>query len=631
MDKAFYGLGILTLRNNMDNWNTKSASINDFEAAVLSRQYDKAEQELADLIRLYSKDKIALTLAPFERKLTAEQSDLESYQVLEKLAYTITIWFSDKSWQPSANFYTYLVMKKHFINNVFIASSYHSTDHIVKNLGLLSKSNYSADELKRILLVFTLESDLELPWQGLLLHLPNETAQVITGLLASIGLQLSKRAQKNISALLDIIELLPPVQSSEIKNYAPLISAFFNCSSLADEKKYNLKKWIVKSIEGYVANQINVKLKKRVKTEVKKQPFRKDQTILFIHERYTSIHAMYRSWHAAFNSLKSKYKTVALAMNNSIDLASAKDFHQVITLEEEWGLEAAVEQVLKIRPDVIIYPSIGMSAIGPFLAAMRLAPIQIALPGHPSSSYLSTIDYFFVSREGMSDKDMSNILTEKWLKCPDGTIPVALLDFNLASSDTREDNTIKIAVNGVIQKVSNDLICMCKRISAQATKDVTFVFFMAHPKQGIEYFAAKSILRRFLPNSELHPFKDYKNYMSTLEACELAIPTFPFGGSNSNVDLIRVGVPKLFITNTSDLSGVSDLQVWKKVGEIFGYCESIDELEKRAVELINEPNLLTQFKEKIKAININSIDAADTSANLDERLSNAVTQVLKEF
>lgn len=611
----------------MDNLDTKPASINDFEQAVLSRNYEQAELLIVKLIKLYGKDKISLTLAPFDRKLTPEQADLESYQVLEKLAYTLTIWFSDPNWQPSQRIYQYLAMQKNFLTNVFAASSYHSTDHIVQNLGLLGKSNYSVEEIKRILLVFTIESDIELPWGQLLQHIPNETAQALTGLCSSISLQLSKRAQKNISALLNIVEHLPTLESGEIKNYGPLIKAFFNCSSLAHENKYNLKKWITKSIQVYVDKEITPIFKKRLKKDVKQKPFLKEQKILFVHEQYKSGHAMYRCFHSMIKATTEKYTTVGLSTSRVVNNKAKQDFDQFYEIEGDWQIHKFIEKILDIRPDIIIYPSIGMSEYVPFLGALRLAPIQVVLPGHPSSSYLDKIDYIINSDGDFTDDEIAKIFTEKHIKLPKKSGRMAMLNFS-QKEERKDGNIINIAINGVIQKVSNELIGMCTRLSQRSSAQLNFHFFMASPNQDIEYFAAKSMLRRFLPNAKLHSFTSYQNYMDILSSCSFALPTFPFGGSNSNIDLIRLGIPKLFIRDTNDLPGVADVLIWELVNEMSGYCESVEDLEERALELIHSPEALKAITEKIKSIKLEDFGLINSEEKNDTRLVEAVSNLL---
>jgi predicted O-linked N-acetylglucosamine transferase (SPINDLY family) len=53
-----------------------------------------------------------------------------------------------------------------------------------------------------------------------------------------------------------------------------------------------------------------------------------------------------------------------------------------------------LEELTSDRPDVIFYPEIGMDPATCSLAALRLAPLQIASWGHPTTTGLPTIDMF---------------------------------------------------------------------------------------------------------------------------------------------------------------------------------------------------------------------------------------------
>lgn len=55
-------------------------------------------------------------------------------------------------------------------------------------------------------------------------------------------------------------------------------------------------------------------------------------------------------------------------------------------------LRAWVDAVLAARPDVVIYPEIGMDPTALRLASLRLAPLQLAAWGHPETTGLPTID-----------------------------------------------------------------------------------------------------------------------------------------------------------------------------------------------------------------------------------------------
>lgn len=76
-----------------------------------------------------------------------------------------------------------------------------------------------------------------------------------------------------------------------------------------------------------------------------------------------------------------------------------------------------VEAIAGIRPEVLIYPEVGMHGLTSQLASLRLAPVQAAMWGHPETSGLPTIDYYF-SGDGLEPDDGQAHYTERLVRLP---------------------------------------------------------------------------------------------------------------------------------------------------------------------------------------------------------------------
>ncbi len=87
-------------------------------------------------------------------------------------------------------------------------------------------------------------------------------------------------------------------------------------------------------------------------------------------------------------------------------------FHQIPR-----HIPAMAAQIARDRPDILIYPALGMHAPTLLLAALRLAPIQCAAWGHPVTSGLPTIDYFLTSA-AMEAPDGDRHYTERLVRLP---------------------------------------------------------------------------------------------------------------------------------------------------------------------------------------------------------------------
>lgn len=209
-------------------------------------------------------------------------------------------------------------------------------------------------------------------------------------------------------------------------------------------------------------------------------------------------------------------------------------------------------------------------------------------------------------------------------------ISTEMVTRNVSIEVPSDTDIVKVAVNGVIQKVSQELISLCNSLSKNTSKQVEFHFYMASPKQGVEYFAAKSMLRRFLPNAIVHSFTNYEAYMATLAQCRFALPTVPFGGTNSNIDLIHLGKPKLFLKTDGDIPENSDYHIWSDLGVTDGYCSSINELEQRAAKWIEDVNECKGISKKISEAVPLKLNKSKKQEYRDERLKNALLDVLEK-
>jgi protein O-GlcNAc transferase len=74
-------------------------------------------------------------------------------------------------------------------------------------------------------------------------------------------------------------------------------------------------------------------------------------------------------------------------------------------------------EITEARPDAIFYPEVGMDPNACTLAALRLAPLQIAGWGHPITTGLPTIDWF-VSAELLEGHNAEQHYREKLVRLP---------------------------------------------------------------------------------------------------------------------------------------------------------------------------------------------------------------------
>jgi hypothetical protein len=603
-------------------------SLADFETPVIQGDYPAAEKVLQLLMHNQRRGKMEFSLRPADRKLTQAQIDTESYQVIEKIATLLTSMFSDIKYIVSDVMFHEFTLGKGFLADLFAASSYHNTDHIIRNLGLDRKDSYTKEDIRRFLMLYVPDSTFDLPWLKLANYMPSEVSRAYLGLISSSGLLMTEMSNFRLNELAKVAKELPVITYSRPENLELMSSGYFHVSNFNGPDKYEFKKWAVKNYQKFMQEHLSNSLQKSIATKVLKKPRYEKQRILIIHEHYRNNHAMYRCYHSLISALKNEYHVVGMSGKNVVDEIGKSDHDEFIEHEKVYDFDSVIKAILKLQPDIILYPSIGMSSLVPLLATLRLAPIQCACPGHPSSSRFKNIDYMLHNYMGVDSQVIQNYFTEKTIEMGSEMQPMTYGDFKIKEHDNT-DKTIKVCVNGVLPKVTSELIDVCQKITAGTVKPIEFQFFLNNPKQDLGYYSGLSTLRRSLPNSKIHFYQDYNAYMNVLAQCKFAIPTLPFGGSNSNMDCLRIKLPKLYIADDRAFVGYTDLRIWQSLGIDIGFCHSIDNLVTRAIELIEDEKQLSAFNEAYAKFDLAEYDKSVAENKVDNRLASVFSKLLK--
>jgi predicted O-linked N-acetylglucosamine transferase (SPINDLY family) len=86
------------------------------------------------------------------------------------------------------------------------------------------------------------------------------------------------------------------------------------------------------------------------------------------------------------------------------------------------------ERIAADQPHALIYPEVGMDPMAAQLAAMRLAPVQYASWGHPTTSGYPTLDYF-LSSEAMEPAEGDDHYSEHLVRLPGLSTPIVVEPF----------------------------------------------------------------------------------------------------------------------------------------------------------------------------------------------------------
>lgn len=126
--------------------------------------------------------------------------------------------------------------------------------------------------------------------------------------------------------------------------------------------------------------------------------------------------AIVRGWFSELDRERFELHVFYLGSKEDGETAYARSraaaMHEGTRSEAEWA-----RLIAGARLDVLIYPELGMDALAPRLAALRLAPRQLATWGHPETTGLPTIDGY-LSADGLEPQDAQDHYSEPLLRLP---------------------------------------------------------------------------------------------------------------------------------------------------------------------------------------------------------------------
>ena len=224
----------------------------------------------------------------------------------------------------------------------------------------------------------------------------------------------------------------------------------------------------------------------------------------------------------------------------------ADGFHE--GLGDVFGWSAALRH---LRPDVIVYPEIGMDAMCARLASLRLAPVQAVAWGHPATSGLPTLDYF-LSAAAFEPPDGASHYRERLVALPNlgcyyDPLEPSFGDFDWRAFDIDRD-VPRLVCAGTPYKYLPEhdrvFVDIAKRLGAchllffvdkapllsRTIEDRLRIAFRA---QGLD--ADRFV--RFLPR------QSRPNFFELMQSCDVYLDTIGFSGFNTAIQALECELP----------------------------------------------------------------------------------------
>ena len=168
---------------------------------------------------------------------------------------------------------------------------------------------------------------------------------------------------------------------------------------------------------------------------------------------------------------------------------------------------------------------------------------------------------------------------------------------------------IRIALAARVYKLNASLLLLLQRAMKRAKRKAEVHFF---PNElGVHLFATKRKILDILPDAVIHPRTDYQTYIRRLNDCDIQLGTYPFGGTNSNIDSLKRGLP-LVTREGKECHSRTDAAMMREVGlPDWLITHSEEEWEDTLVRLIEEDEERVRLSHQLIAADFDSIFFAD--------------------
>lgn len=514
----------------------QNVSLEEFEKAVYAREHERAS--------------VLLLMALRRLKGGAEFIGYAVDPRVKAVLYTrfcaaVVAMLADPQYNISQDGFDHLAAEHAVLDLLFRASAFETSDHmlpqIAANPAEPDKAKLQLKDggaLVKFLLTYSLRSGFALNFEETFRRGPQTVFSLWAGMMSPL-LTVAVQAQERRELLLGLHGLFADVKVPEC-TMATLSDAYMYTSYALRRDKHEAKATIHRLFARLLTERGLRPYEAPPTREIKERP-----TILVCVEWFTELHAMYRCYAPIIRQLRKRFRLVGMGRASDVDEVGKREFdewHEVP--QEHVAINPIAERIREeIRPDIVYYPSLGMALWWVALASVRLAPIQIMTLGHPASSRSPEMDYVLCDEGAIGDPALfsERIVTypngsARYLMRPDAEMPPPVVE---ASPEV-----VRIAVPAMLCKLNADYMRALREVAEKAKaagRATEFHFFVN--MIGVNLYQAAREIRDWLPTAKIYERTHYGAYLAHLSRCHLHLCTWPFGGTNSNIDSMLLGIP----------------------------------------------------------------------------------------
>lgn len=581
----------------------ENISLEAFERAVYSRNHERAGVLFLESLR--------------RLKMGAEFVGYVPEPRIKGILYTrfcaaVVALLADPNFKLSGPGFDHLAAEHAVTDMIFRASVFGSSDHLLPQMAAnpteADRSKLKLEDggaLLKFLLTYSLRSSFGLNFEETFKRSPQITLPMWAGMSSAL-LTVAVQAFERREALLGMHEIFKDARLAD-GAMATLSDAYMYCSYGVRPDKHDMKATVHRLFYRRLREHAPSKerLASRRARALDGLTAGRKPRLLVAAEWWTSLHAMFRCYAPIIRQLRDRYHVIGMSRAMDTDELAKQEFdewHEVPSKDVDLG--KLVRDVDALEPDVIYYPSLGMALWWVAMASLRVAPVQVMTLGHPASSRSPAMDFVIAEPECIGDP---GLFTEEVIPIPFGSarfIMRADATFPEPEWDP-EPEVVEVAVPAMLCKLNAPFMAALRRIQQESKRKVRFHMFIN--MMGLNLFQAAREIREWLPDSRVYERSSYNEYLGHLRKCQLHLCTFPFGGTNSNIDSMLLGIPIVAKEGPEPHERFDGMMVRRAGLPEYLVAKSVDDYVETAIRLIEHDDERNGLHDLLRATDLDAL------------------------
>ncbi len=398
----------------------------------------------------------------------------------------------------------------------------------------------------------------------------------------------------------DFSKLASPTALENLREHFRHLDTQVKLATAELNHAYFMVTYAAPDAEAHVKRTINRIIQRESPPDSPPPPNLQRDRIAIITSFWYPSHAVYRTVSKFAKALKGKYKMTLVVLDGVKDVDMDLFDERVDVAIVNGNIDTAV--VHKIGAMVAFYPDVGMSASSVILANQRLAPIQIMACGHPVSTFGSKIDYFLSGRDIETEERARRNYSERLVLIPGRGATPNKIDYP-RHNPAKPAEPVIVFCPWSAPKTNADILRVLKKISERARKKVVFHFSPGGGLRRNGYVPYVMAIHEILGADRvvIHPPMEPKLYMEKFENAHLCLDAFPFGGLNTVVDPLYLGIPVVAYEGTRSFNQYA-AHLLRKLGFPEMIAGSDEEYISKAVRLIDDIEYREEMTRRVAGI-----------------------------